>query len=160
MTSVTTRTFEIEHVTVVSSKSFDDTRAAFEKALGRFDEAIFARLGADDVAGALEAMENLEPLVIAGERNHGALLRTVGLERRAIQYDCGNALVATRMTRHRLSAAMYAPIRVLLREIDGEVAFEYDRPGSLFGQFDDAEVTAVTRRLDSLFEETLRAAAS
>jgi hypothetical protein len=33
------------------------------------------------------------------------------------------------MTRHQLSAALYAPIRVLLREnSDGAVAFEYDRP--------------------------------
>lgn len=152
----TSRTFTIEHVTVVSNRSFDDTREAFERVLGRFDEGIFTRLGAGDVAGALEAMEDLAPLVIAGERNHGILLRTVGLERRAIQYDCGNALVATQMTRHQLSASMYAPIRVLLREADGVVAFEYDRPSTTFGQFADPEVDQVTRHLDTLFEETLR----
>jgi uncharacterized protein DUF302 len=50
--------------------------------------------------------------------------------RSAIQYDIGNPLTASRMTEHQLSAALYAPIRVLLRESpeEGVVAFEYDRP--------------------------------
>ncbi|MGW1209170.1 DUF302 domain-containing protein [Streptomyces sp. NPDC002499] len=160
MPETATRIIRVEHITLVSNKSFDETKAAFESAMGRFDESIFTRLGANDVAGAIEALENLAPLVIAGERNHGVLLKTVGLDRRAIQYDCGNALVATHMTRHQLSASLYAPIRVLLREIQGEVAFEYDRPSTVFGQFGDAEVDKVTADLDSLVDEVLRGAAS
>ncbi len=47
------------------------------------------------------------------------------------------------MTRHQLSAGLYAPIRVLLREDgDGAVAFEYDRPASVFGQFGNDDVDA------------------
>jgi hypothetical protein len=49
------------------------------------------------------------------------------------------------MTEHQLSAALYAPIRVLLRESpeEGVVAFEYDRPASVFGQFNNADVNKV-----------------
>jgi len=87
-------------------------------------------------------------------------LSIAGLQRRAVQYDIGNPLTASKMTRHQLSAGLYAPIRVLLREGgDGVVAFEYDRPASVFGQFGDKEVDAVAQRLDRDLEAVLEAAA-
>jgi hypothetical protein len=49
-------------------------------------------------------------------------------------------------TRHRMSAGLYAPGRVLLREDSDGVAFEYDRAISTFGQFADAEVNEVARK--------------
>jgi len=48
------------------------------------------------------------------------------------------------MTRHRLAAALYAPLRVVLYEDEqGLGVFEYDRPSSFFGQFGDEQVTQV-----------------
>ena len=83
-----------------------------------------------------------------------------GLRRQAIQYDIGNPLTASQMTRHKVSAALYAPIRVLLRESpEGEVAFEYDRPVSTFGQFGDESVDVVARKLDENLEKILQKAA-
>jgi len=41
-------------------------------------------------------------------------LAVAGLTRQSIQYDIGNPLTASKMTRHQLSAGLYAPIRVLL----------------------------------------------
>jgi hypothetical protein len=59
-----------------------------------------------------------------------------------------------------LSAALYAPIRVLLRETDeGEVAFEYDRPVSVFGQFNSPNVNAVAEELDRHLQAVLQKAA-
>jgi hypothetical protein len=63
------------------------------------------------------------------------------------------------MTRHCLSAALYAPVRVLLREDDEGTAFEYDRPLSTFGQFGDAKVDAVARQLDADLLAVLQKAA-
>jgi hypothetical protein len=64
------------------------------------------------------------------------------------------------MTRLRLSAALYAPIRVLLREdASGGAAFEYDRPKSVFGQFNDAGVDAVAEKLDRDLQAILQRAA-
>jgi uncharacterized protein (DUF302 family) len=83
------------------------------------------------------------------------------LSRKAIQYDIGNPLTAASMTRHDVSAALYAPIRVLLREdIEGVVAFEYDRPKSTFGQFGNMEVDAVAAALDEQLRGVLAAAAA
>ena len=65
------------------------------------------------------------------------------------------------MTEHQLSAALYAPIRVLLRESpeEGVVAFEYDRPASVFGQFNNADVNKVAEELDLHLQAVLQKAA-
>ena len=53
------------------------------------------------------------------------------------------------MTRHDIRAALYAPLRLLVYEVDNRTTkIEYDQPSSLFGQFDNLEVTAVARSLD------------
>jgi len=110
---------------------------------------------------ARQELEAAATLSIFGHRDHGALLAIAGLKRQAIQYDIGNPLTASLMTRHKVSAALYAPIRVLLRESpEGEVAFEYDRPVSTFGQFNDEAVDSVARKLDENLENVLRKAAS
>jgi len=61
-------------------------------------------------------------------------LQVSGQPGKAVQYDIGNPLTATRMTQHQLPASFYAPLRVVLYENDaGRATFEYDRPSSLFG---------------------------
>jgi hypothetical protein len=64
------------------------------------------------------------------------------------------------MTRYQLSAALYAPLRVVLFEDEqGKGVFEYDKPSSFFGQYDDGRVTEVGRYLDVALEAALRKAA-
>jgi uncharacterized protein (DUF302 family) len=109
---------------------------------------------------ANEALQRGPELAIFSARDHGRLLRTAGLSRKAVQYEIGNPLTATEMTRHQLPAALYAPLRVVLYENDaGHAVFEYDRPSSLFGQFGDEHVTAVARELDASLERVLAQAA-
>jgi uncharacterized protein (DUF302 family) len=87
-------------------------------------------------------------------------LNVVGQPRKALQYEIGNPHTASKMTRHRLAAGLYAPLRVILYEDEkGHAIFEYDKPSSLFGQFGDERVTAVARGLDAALEHALRRAA-
>jgi hypothetical protein len=80
--------------------------------------------------------------------------------RNALQYDIGNPITASLMTRYRLAAALYPPIRVALYENDaGHGVFEYDQPSSTFGQFGDERVTAVARGLDAALARALTKAA-
>jgi uncharacterized protein (DUF302 family) len=155
------QTISVEHVTIRSSNSFDIVRAKLEALLPRIDDGIFTLLRYGEGERALRELEASPPLSIFGHRDHGALLVVAGLRRRAVQYDIGNPLTASKMTRHRISAGLYAPIRVLLREDgDGGVAFEYDRPASVFGQFGDAEVDVVAQQLDHDLQSALEEAAA
>ncbi len=88
------------------------------------------------------------------------LLQIAGSRRNALQYDIGNPLIASKMTRHKLEAALYAPLRVLLFEDnEGRGVFQYDKPSSLFGQFGSEPVIEVAHYLDATLEAVLRKAA-
>ena len=108
------------------------------------------------IGRAREALQRGPELAIFSARDHGGLLRTAEFERKAMQYEIGDPLTATRMTQHQLPASLYAPLRVVLYESEaGHAVFEYDRPSSLFGQFGDERVTAVARELDASLERVL-----
>jgi hypothetical protein len=150
----------VEHVTIRSSNTFATVKAALETSVPRLDDGYVALLRFGLADRARQELEAAATLSIFGFRNHGELLAIAGLKRQAIQYDIGNPLTASLMTRHKVSAALYAPIRVLLRESHkGEVAFEYDRPASTFGQFGDESVDIVARNLDENLANVLRKAA-
>ena len=152
---------QVEHVRIEVAKPFEAVKSALEALVPPLDPAIPEALRQGDIVRANEALQRGPELAIFGARDHGGLLRTAGLARKAIQYEIGNPLTATRMTRHRLSAGLYAPLRILLYENDaGGAVFEHDRPSSLFGQFGDERVTAVGRELDASLERVLAQAVS
>ncbi len=63
------------------------------------------------------------------------------------------------MTRHDIRASLYAPLRVLIYENhEGKTCLEYDKPSSLFGQFGNAQITAVAVMLDHKLEALVSAA--
>ena len=157
---ITQQRIQVEHVRIEAAKPFADIKAALEAVVPPLDPTMPEALRQGDIGRAKEALQRGPELAIFGSRDHGGLLRIAGLARKAVQYDIGNPLTATRMTRHQLPAALYAPLRVVLYENeDGRAVFEYDRPSSLFGQFDDERVTAVARELDAKLESVLIKAA-
>jgi uncharacterized protein (DUF302 family) len=151
---------EIEHVTIESTRTFAEVRSALESLVPRLDSRIAESMDAPNADHLKEVLEAGPELAIFLWRDHGALLRVAGLTRRALQYEIGNPLTASKMTRWRLPAGLYAPLRVILYENEqGRACFEFDRPSSLFGQFGDGQVTTVARRLDVALERALCAAA-
>lgn len=149
-------TIDVEHIKIASTKSFAEAKAALERLVPELDPGIFALLREGDSERALKQLEAGPVLARFLSRDHGGLLQIAGQRSKAVQYEIGNALTASRMTRHQLPAALYAPLRVLLYEDDGgHATFEYDRPSSLFGQFGDERVTAVARELDASLERVL-----
>jgi len=151
---------QVEHVRIEVAKPFEAVKSALEVLVPPLDAAIPEALRQGDIVRANEALQRGPELAIFSARDHGRLLRTAGLTRKAVQYEIGNPLTASRMTQHQLPAALYAPLRVILYENeDGHAVFEYDRPSSLFGQFGDERVTAVARELDTSLERVLAQAA-
>jgi uncharacterized protein (DUF302 family) len=149
----------VEHVKLETAKSFADTEAALESSVPQLDPEIAEALAKGDEQRATE-LERGAPLFIFLKRDHGKLLQVVGQPRKAAQYEIGNPHTASKMTRHRLAAGLYAPLRVFLYEDEkGGSVFEYDKPSSLFDQFGDEQVSAVGRELDVSLERALRKAA-
>jgi uncharacterized protein (DUF302 family) len=158
---VTRQPIQIEHVKIESTKSFAEVKAALERSLPQLDTGIFGLLQRGESDRARKELERGPALSIFNSRDHGTLLQITGQPRKAVQYDIGNPLTASRMTQHQLPASLYAPLRVVLYENEaGGATFEYDRPSSLFGQFGDERVTAVARELDASLEGVLVKAAS
>ena len=157
--AIARKTLQVEHVEIDSTKSFADAEAALESELPQLDPEISAALAHGDEQRAKE-LERGADLFIFLKRDHGALLAIAGRPRKAIQYEIGNPLTATRMSRRQLPAALYAPLRVVLYENAARTAtFEYDEPSSLFGQYGDEQVAAVGRELDAELARALRRAA-
>ena len=158
--SVTSRTIAVEHIRISSGRPFAEVRRKLEGAVPKLDKSIAEALSDGDQKRAKDYEENGPKLSIFGERDHGTLLQISGGRRNALQYDIGNPLTASKMTRHRLAAALYAPLRVVLFEDEqGRGVFEYDKPSSFFGQYGDDRVTEVGRYLDAALEAILRNAA-
>lgn len=156
----TSKTLAVEHIRIASSRPFAEVRAALEANLPKLDIGIAAALRGGDQDRAREYEASGPKLSIFLERDHGSLLEIAGGRHNAIQYDIGNPLTASKMTRHEFGAALYAPLRVVLFEDpQGGAIFEYDRPSSFFGQFGDERVTEIGRYLDRTLEAVLLDAA-
>src|SRR5207302_1378038 len=141
----------------------EDVAKAFERQLGPFDPNVYKALavGGDVETGKakIEAMAGSSGFMLFGTNDHGALLRLAGQKRKAIQYVVGNPLFALQMTQHDIRASLYAPLRVLLYEDGrGRTCLEYDKPSSLFGQFNDDRIAPVASMLDRKLEDLVATA--
>ncbi|HEY2476180.1 MAG TPA: DUF302 domain-containing protein [Candidatus Cybelea sp.] len=154
------QTIEVSHVVIDSAKPFAQARASLEALIPPIDPEIPALL-TDGITDRLkQRLEAAPELSIFLSRDHGGLLGIYGQARRAVQYEIGNPLTASTMTRDNLAAALYAPLRIVLYENDdGGSRFEYDLPSSLFGQFGDERITEVGLGLDAALGRALSAAA-
>ena len=155
--------FMVDHVRLESAKPFEDVAKAFERRLGRFDPDVAKPLIAggdiEEARAKIEAMAGPSGFLLFGTTDHGALLRIVGQKRKAIQYVVGNPLFALQMTQHDLRAGLYAPLRVLIYEDNrGRTCLEYDKPSSLFGQFQNDRISPTAAMLDTKLEDLVTTA--
>jgi len=80
----------------------------------KLDEKIFQFIASGEVERLKQALEEGPELSIFLCRDHGSLLKVAGRAGRAVQYEIGNPLTASKMTGHRLAAGLYAPLRAIL----------------------------------------------
>jgi Domain of unknown function DUF302 len=154
------RTVDVEHRFIECQSSFDEVHRSLLASVPALKPEIWDMLARGEWDKVEVARRTGPKLWLFLTRNHGELTTADGVKSKAMQYEIGNPLTATRMTRHQLAAGLYAPLRVYLYEdAKGQVTFEYDLPSSLFGQFGDERVTAVGCELDMELEEALEVAA-
>src|SRR5262245_27558748 len=90
---------QIEHIRIEAAKPFDTAKAALEDLVPPLDPAVPEALRQGAIGRAREALQRGPELAIFAARDHGGLLRIADLARKAVQYEIGNPLTATRMTR-------------------------------------------------------------
>jgi len=155
--------FTVEHVRRTTDKPFEEVTKVFEAQLGKFDgdvrRAATASDDAEEAKAKIAALAGPSGFMLFGTSDHGALLRLAGQMRKAIQYVVGNPVFALQMTQHDIRASLYAPLRVLIYENDeGKACVEYDKPSSLFGQFNDDQIAPTAAMLDLKLEALVVAA--
>ena len=158
---VTTKLFTVEHIRIVSTRSFGDVRAALESRVQALAlDRVVPLMKKGDMAGAraeLERQASPAGLSIMYTLEHGVGLAVeLGNPRPAVAYGIGNFVVAISITKHNLAAGLYAPIRVVLYGADdGTAVIEYDRPSSTFALFGDTGIDVVAKQLDMTLKNML-----
>ena len=99
------RLVQVEHVAIEATKPFEAVKAALESLVPPLDPAVPEALRQSDIEQAKEVLRRGPEIAIFSARDHGGLLRIAGLARKAVQYEIGNPLTATRMTQLELPAA-------------------------------------------------------
>jgi uncharacterized protein (DUF302 family) len=165
---MTVRKFEIERVSVNSSKPFAAVVDAIKTSVGQPDMAEFAR--AAKGAGAFSELERKvnaglgrTGLMLFMELDHGAILRKESGQDtpKIVRLVIGNPLIMKEMARHVPDAGSYAPITILVDEPpEGGVRLSYDRMASLLAPYGNADALAVARGLDLKVETLLRDSAA
>ncbi|WP_175831385.1 DUF302 domain-containing protein [Burkholderia cepacia] len=153
---------EVVHVSRTYDLSANDFIAAFESMLGTFERDALMVMRVDPAAAArqLETTQGPHGLMLFDKLDHGVLFAMAGEERVAFRYHVGNPLVAWRMTRIDMRAALYAPLTVLIEGASkGQTRVEYDLPSSVLGQFGIDSIRAIAFELDDRLDAVINGAA-
>src|SRR5215469_8746201 len=156
--SITTSTVRMLHRSIAIDAGFERFTAALEKILGHFPRDVEPEMIARPQLAEqrIKAAEGAERLMIILVFDHGAALDIVSARANAKQYLIGNPLTAISMTRHDITAGLYAALRVFVSEPSvGRTMVEYDQPSSQFGQLGCDEVTQGALTLDAGLERVL-----
>ena len=82
--------------------------------------------------------------------NHGAWIKKAGIERKVFRVVIGNPLIAITMLRHDVTAALFAPVELLITEEEnGTSALTYVVPSSLMVVEPNEPLRAAASDLDA-----------
>lgn len=160
------RRFEVERISVTSSRPFEAVVAALKAAVGRMDVADV--MNASKTASTFAAVAKVisrdlgnTGLMLFMELDHGALLRKeTGRDKpKVVRLVIGNPLIMIQMVRHVPDAGSYAPVTILVDERPDGVHLSYDTVASHLSHYGNAEALKVACDLDAKVEALLVSAA-
>jgi uncharacterized protein (DUF302 family) len=158
---VDTTIVPVEHVRVLTDTPFAEIVERLKAEAGRFELAdVQRRVAAGEspqlVIDSIARMAGPSGFMLFLEIDHGAILRLHGQNVQAVRFLIGHPLIAVRMTKRAVASALYAPLSLLVASDGDGACLEYDRPSTLFAQFQDAEITNVARELDQKFDALMQ----
>lgn len=152
------RKIEVIHVSLEINAGFENFTLAFEGLLGKFDRSVLEEVDFHKMENFKE-MAGEEDLMFFQVLDHGSYLNIMEFSKKAKQYVLGDHLTAIKMTRYDIRAGLYVPLRVIIYESDDHsTRIEFDQPSSIFGQFNDPEVTATAKTFDTRLSNIIQKA--
>jgi uncharacterized protein (DUF302 family) len=156
------RKVEMERLSVISARPFDEVVAAIKASIGNPNMAEFVRStqraeSAADLEAAIQPVLGRAGLMLFVEFDQGMILRK-GTERhtsKIIRLVIENPLIMKEMAKHVPDAGSYAPVTVLVDERADGVHLSYARMASLLAPYGNSEVLNVARDLDAKVEDLL-----
>jgi uncharacterized protein (DUF302 family) len=159
--------FEIERLSVRSSRPFETVVAALKAAVGRLDLVEFAKASKGPSTFAeLKKVIDRNPgstgLLLFLELDHGAVMRKEsGLNTpKSVRLVIGNPLIMKEMAKHVPDAGSYAPVTILVDERSDGLHLTYDRMASLLAPYGNPSALKVAQDLDLKVEKLLSEAAA
>jgi uncharacterized protein (DUF302 family) len=146
--------FDGVRVRIDSDNSYDDLVAALRAEVGEIPESITELPAAffDDWGSfSTEITRHLgsSEFMLMHLIDHGEWLQTAGLNRKALRAILGNPLISITMLRHDLTAALFAPVELLLlEEDDNRSSLTYVKPSSIMVIDDNPPLRTAARELD------------
>jgi len=157
------REVEVERLSVISSKPFEEVLTTLEAAIGHPDMVEFMKaMHASSTFAEFESVVHKQlgttGLMMFMKFDQGEVLRKeTGLNTpKIVRYVIGNPLIMKEMTKHVPDASAYAPVTILVDERPDGVHLSYDRMASFLAPYRNSDALTVARDLDSKIEKLLR----
>lgn len=139
-----------------SARSCDEVKAALLAQMGAMKPETMtailqtAKTG-EDFERELRPFIGKSGFTLLAEFDHSRWLSLYGISARVVRLIFGNPTIAITMIRHDLTAALFAPVEVLLFDrVDGSgCSVVYDLPSSLMQAHRTAEFLAAAESLDA-----------
>jgi uncharacterized protein (DUF302 family) len=151
----TIRSFSGQRVQYQTARSFDDVLLILRKHVGHTTVGEVNQQGAggatrEDFEKRVEAFAGDSGFMLFLEVNHSEWLQTFGINRKVIRWVFGNPIIAYTMIRHEITAALFAPVELLLYENEsgGGTMIIYDLPSSLMVLEENPPLLEAAKALD------------
>jgi uncharacterized protein (DUF302 family) len=149
-----THNFQGTRIQIDSSLPFDEVLNRLHSQCGR---ATAGAIG--EIAARTSSVEEFEREVnrnlvgpsgfmIFAEFDHSPWIRAYGLNRRVLRIILGNPLIAITMLREEISAALFAPVELLLTDNGTGATIQYVQPSSLIVINDNPPLLKAAQALD------------
>jgi uncharacterized protein (DUF302 family) len=156
---------EIERLSLVTSKSFDEVLASIEAAVAHPDMAEFfpsiqRTASVREMEDTINRAIGQAGLMLFAKFDHGGIIyKGAGNDgRRVMRLLIGNPLIMAGMARNLPDAGSYAPVTVLIDERSDGVHLSYDRMSSFLAPYGSSEALRIASELDAKIEMLLRRA--
>ena len=157
-----TRRINVERVSVISRKSFQDVLSKFDAAVGHpnieeFWKDVAAAKTKSEMESVVESALGPSGFMEFARFDHGGVVHKGESDDhpKVFRLVIGNPLIMREMVKHVPDAGSYAPVTILIDERPDGVHISYDRMSSFLAPYENAEALKVARDLDAKVEALL-----